>query len=228
MSQKQRVLEYLQEGKELPRQVVDIFGRRFGQLLVVGYSRSDKNAYWFCRCDCGAMIEVMGTALRSGNSKSCGHDRQKNAVEASREKSTIHGMEGSATYRSWRSMKDRCLSHTHKSNKYYKNVSICDQWLSFVGFFSDMGERPEGMTLDRVDNSKGYNKGNCRWASPKQQANNRRNSALLTFASRTQTVQLWADETGISRDTLAWRLKAGWAINDALSKPVRSCQRGGV
>lgn len=197
----------------------DISGHVFGQLLVLRYSHTEgKKAYWLCQCSCGVGRYVVGTALRSGNTKSCGHDRYKNAVAASRPVTTKHGMEGTPTYKSWRSMKERCLNATHKSYSYYKNVGICDRWVnSFEAFFSDMGERPEGTTLDRVDNDGDYNPKNCRWATHKEQARNRGNNRIIEFSGKSMCLAEWAEIVGLRQDTLSWRINA-WGVEDALTR----------
>lgn len=202
----------------------DISGQTFGQLTAIEYSHTTgKVAFWRCVCACGKEIKVRGTYLRNGNSKSCGHDRYKNAVAASRAVCTKHGMEGTPTYISWKSMKERCLRAYHKSHARYKDVEICQEWVdSFESFLADMGERPAGTTIDRKDNSKGYCKENCRWATNKQQARNRTNNRLLEFGGESKTISEWSEITGIPRDTLSFRLKAGWPTETALFKPVRA------
>lgn len=99
---------------------------------------------------------------------------------ASRE---VHGKKNSPTYNSWLSMKDRCIRKRHHSSG-YENVTVCDRWLSFDSFLADMGERPNGATLDRVDSSGNYEPSNCRWATPREQARNTRHN-VLTIESAT-------------------------------------------
>jgi hypothetical protein len=151
--------------------LVDLTGVRFGRLTVVGRCESNKSRHisWDCVCDCGSGVTVFGDNLNRGHTKSCGCLR----VDTSR----THGMYGTRTYRTWNMMKQRCTNPGNTSYKSYggRGIKICDKWLtSFEDFHKDMGDRPEGMSLDRVDNNGGYCKENCKWSTPKEQASNRR------------------------------------------------------
>ena len=123
----------------------------------------------------------------------------------------------SPTYGSWRSMRYRCT----KDEKYIaRGITVCQEWAeSFEAFLRDMGVRPEGMTLDRVDNDKGYYKENCRWATPKQQAYNRSTNVLIEYNGVKQGIRQWADKLGVSYLMLDWRLKNGWTIEEAFTTP---------
>lgn len=123
------------------------------------------------------------------------------------------------TYQCWRDMKGRCFNPN--SARYYthgaRGITVCDEWKdSFEAFFNDMGRKPEGMSLDRIDNDGNYTKENCRWATSKEQANNRRTNILITFGEDTLTVQQWADSLGISFACLQKRLSK-WSLEKALS-----------
>jgi hypothetical protein len=152
-------------------------GTRFTRLTVIqrGDNTKHKKATWHCRCDCGNMLTVIGVHLTNGNTQSCGC-LQREKASAAGDKQKLHGMKGTRTYVTWRDMKVRC--HNPNSDGYARygarGITVCDEWReSFVAFLSDMGERPDGMTLDRIDGSKGYSKANCRWATNKEQASNR-------------------------------------------------------
>jgi hypothetical protein len=118
-------------------------------------------------------------------------------------------------------MKARCLC---KSNNMYpryggSGVTIDPAWLDYDTFLRDMGERPEGHSLDRKDGNKGYSKENCRWATPSRQNRNRRHHTLIRFNGKAQTLADWADETGINRNLLSWRFIKGWSAERALTEP---------
>lgn len=130
-----------------------------------------------------------------------------------------HGLTGSPTYISWDQMVARCTNPKHRLYHKYKG-RLCEEWKDFRNFFADMGERPEGKTIDRIDNNGGYNKDNCRWATPKEQANNRSNNTTITYKGETKNICEWAAIIGIGRTTLKYRLDAGWSIEEAFTKPL--------
>lgn len=136
-------------------------------------------------------------------------------------------MYGTPTYSSWSAMIGRCSGRTSKPEHYAaKGVRVCSEWLTFAGFFADMGVRPEGMTLDRIDNSLGYSKANCRWATSEQQAQNRSNSVLISFNGKTQTARAWSREIGVSDTAIRARLRKGWPVEMVLSSKDFHCNSG--
>jgi hypothetical protein len=104
-------------------------------------------------------------------------------------------------------------------------IKICARWRKFENFYADMGERPEGKTLDRIDGSKGYEPGNCRWATRAEQANNTRTNRRLSFQGRTQTLTQWAVELGVRAPSLQARLHRGWSAERALTTPMGPARR---
>lgn len=140
----------------------------------------------------------------------------------------VHGHKisgkASPTYSSYMSMKSRCSNPCMPCYPKYggNGVEICESWkASFVNFLADMGERPAGTTLDRIDNSKGYFPDNCRWATPKQQGNNRTTNKILTIGGKQLTMQQHCDDAGLYKRTFMERLKMGWDLERALFTPVR-------
>ena len=123
------------------------------------------------------------------------------------------------TYKKWTGMHRRCRGHNPKDLAYYgeKGIGICDRWKSYESFLADMGACPPGMTLDRIDNSKGYEPANCRWASTQVQANNRSIAKVLTFKGESLNLTEWARRMGIGQPTLSYRMKAGWSVEKALT-----------
>lgn len=138
-----------------------------------------------------------------------------------------HGGSGTAEYKAWGSMRDRCLNPTDKHYPNYggRGIKICPLWLSsYPAFLEFMGRRPSPQhSLDRYpDNDGNYEPGNVRWATKKEQALNRRDSRILTFNGRSQNLQLWADEIGIDQSAIWLRIyKYGWSIDRALTSPSR-------
>lgn len=108
----------------------------------------------------------------------------------------------------------------------YETHGVCERWRLYTNFLADMGERPPGMTLDRIDNAKGYSPDNCRWATMKTQQNNRTNNRRITFRGETLTLMQWAERVGVNRRTLANRLdRLGWSMDEALVMPASPLPR---
>ena len=125
-----------------------------------------------------------------------------------------------ASYQTWQAMKTRCLNPNSSSYKNYgdRNIKICDKWMSFEGFFEDMGERPDGYSLDRIDNNKGYSRDNCRWATPAEQNRNTRQNKFLTKNGKTMCMRDWSNETGIPYPTIQDRVRRGWSDDRVLER----------
>lgn len=193
-------------------------GMRFNALTVIRRMPVD-GSIWLVRCDCGVTKTMLhGSIVRA---KSCGCLTK----EILRKARTTHGMAilKTSTYLTWRSMRTRCLKPWHKSYKDYggRGIKICDSWLKFENFLADMGEKPEGMQLDRVDNNGNYEPSNCRWATPMQNCNNRRSSHYIEHNGERRTISQWARVKGIPRDTLSFRLESGWSVAEAMTTPVK-------
>lgn len=191
----------------------DLTGQEFSDWFVLHYS--GKSAYgeimWLCECSCGTRKPVKAQSLRDGTSTNCG----------CKGKNFKHGMTKTRTFKSWDAMLSRCNNPNDKSFDRYggRGITVCKRWNdSFEAFFADMGERPEGMSLDRVDNSNGYSKANCRWADAKKQQRNTSVSKSMTFDGRTAALIDWATETGLNYSMLLRRLNAGWPPEMVLSK----------
>lgn len=205
----------------------DLTEQRFGRLIVQErYYPADevkrKKTWWLCKCDCGNTKPVSAGHLKRGGVRSCGCLRQENlALYPSTHKQT-----GSSTWQSWRGMKDRCRNRGSTSWERYggKGIEVCERWLGkngFKNFLADMGERPPGATLDRIDSKGNYCPENCRWTDPRTQRLNSSRTHWLTFNGKTMCLGDWAKETGLNRNTLLRRLKKGWSIEQTLTTPRR-------
>lgn len=155
----------------------DLTGQRFGRLLVKHHLEFiNHKTYWICLCDCGREVKGRSDQLLSGNTRSCGCL----FVEASKKaKFKKHGLSKSPIHHIYRNIKDRCNNPKNKNYHLYggRGIKISEHWLGengFINFYNDMGDRPKGTSVDRINNDGNYEPGNCRWATTKQQANNRR------------------------------------------------------
>lgn len=197
----------------------DLTGFRFEKLLVLSREENDKDgtARWLCVCDCGESRIVAGTGLRAGRNKSCGcaSPRFKSDNSASTE------MRHTRAYSIWRGMVGRCSEKaTGKSRRNYflKGITVADEWMDFVNFYKDMGDPPAGMSIERMDGNKGYYKGNCKWATDNEQANNTSQNVPITFQGVTKNLSQWAEYIGVKPNTLLYRLKRGMPLERVLQK----------
>ena len=201
---------------------IDRTGMRYGRLTVLHLDPSfsstsrGKRLRWLCRCDCGGTKSVSGHELTSGCTTSCGCLRKELLGNASRK----HGMNRTPTYRSWQAMKERCYNVKSWKYKTYggAGILVCDRWLnSFEAFLEDMGERPEGSTLDRIDNTKGYNPENVRWADARTQRLNRTKMKLYLWDGHPRSIKEIAEMAGVPRTTLNRKIRAYPSIEDAVT-----------
>ena len=202
-----------------------LLGMKFGRLRVLREAgRSPKGlVLWECKCDCGKYLKIKGTYL-TGGTESCGC-LVKERLQAQGSHNHCRRGEESPTWRSWKSMLGRTRP-THKSHAYYydKGITVYPEWREFSIFLSDVGERPLGTTLDRVDGSKGYTPENCRWATNKEQGNNKACIALYTYDGATKSLTDWSNDSRCVVTTAALYarvLKYNVPIDKALTIPNR-------
>ncbi len=153
-------------------------GAVFTRWTIIG-PPAGYNSKVLCRCECSAERSVLVANLIAGRSKSCGCLNKELVTERSRRRETTHGHAGggqSPTYQTWRGMIQRCTNPNYSGWEYYggRGIGVCERWCEFANFIADMGERPDGLTLDRIDSDGNYEPANCRWATPAQQTANRR------------------------------------------------------
>jgi hypothetical protein len=174
-------------------------------------------------CSCGITKDYRFDHLKSGATKSCGCW----SVKQLKESKTTHGMYRTRIYKIWSNMKNRCSNEKYFQYKNYggRGIKVCKRWDKFEDFLADMMcGYSESLTLDRMDNNKGYTKSNCHWVSMKEQQRNRSNNTLWTFQCETKTTAQWAEDIGINYGTLLSRVyNSGWSIEKALTTPVSKC-----
>lgn len=197
--------------------IIDLTGKRFEMLTVIKrVENRGKEVFWLCQCDCGNTKEVNGSKLKSGNTKSCGCYRKVAQLNYSRTYvgRKTHGMSNTRLYRIYNKMKLRCYSKTNSAYKNYggRGITICQEWLDdFMNFYNwamKNGYRDD-LSIDRIDNDKGYSPCNCRWATRKQQANNTRSTIFLTYNGETKPASEWSEITGIPQDVITARKRKG-------------------
>lgn len=160
----------------------DLKGNKYNRLLVIKRTESKgagRQIYWECLCDCGNTTVVDSWSLRNNRTKSCGCWRSEIRGKNSPSK---HKMYNTRTYHSWEQMKQRCLNP--KATRYpeygARGITVCERWLDFQNFYQDMGTRPVGKTLDRINPYGNYEPNNCRWATYKEQVHNRRRNYIIS------------------------------------------------
>lgn len=202
-------------------------GQRFNRLTAKTDAPLAKDKIVFL-CDCGNEKLMFSNNVKSGKSTSCGCFHKE---QTSKHTST-HGMGGSRIYSIWRDMLNRCYLPNRRAYKNYggRGITVCEDWRgSFESFYEDMGDPPSARhELDRIDNSRGYFKDNCRWATPRENGNNTRRNRRLTAFGETKTMSYWAEDPRckVSYETLSTRIQRGWKHEYALTAdPIK---QGGV
>lgn len=176
--------------------VKNLVGVKFGRLSVTQFHKMyDHSAWWLCSCECGNTKVVLGDSLRNGMTKSCGCLQKEKAAHAQRS----HGMAGTPTYTTWARMLTRCSNPREKRYSRYggRGISVCERWLKFENFLEDMGEKPTGMSLERKDNDGNYTKKNCKWATRKEQANNKSSTVRIEWNGECLSISEWASKYGV-------------------------------
>ena len=200
----------------MAQKLINLIGKKFARLLVVDHSHIDslKKHNWKCQCDCGAVKIVRGNKLTCGEVMSCGclkKERQKASV-------TTHGKSRTPIWYLWRGIRTRCLNKNDKSFKNYggRGIRVHPAWISdFAQFLDDLPEKPqsnERMTIDRIDNEKGYEPGNLRWATYTEQSNNRRSNVWIEVCGQRKTQAQWDRELGKSQNYVR-EMSKKWGVS---------------
>lgn len=197
---------------------MELSGVRFGRLTVLQRSTSGSRVPWVCQCDCGAVVVRAQGDLRRGDTKSCGCAKRDATVA----RNYRHGLTDTRTYLKWKGMRKRVRHPEAVGNACYAGVTICKRWEKFENFLADMGECPDGYSLDRINNKKGYSPSNCRWVPMEEQA---RNTRRLRKVGNTYVSEA-ARRAGLDPDVVLDRVnKLGWSMQRALTTPKQVQQR---
>lgn len=208
--------------------IINLVGRVFGRLTVVNRTAKVKGVRpkWFCKCECGNTCIARSGDLLGNKHRSCGCLHLETiTIHGHTTNNKVSGHTHSRTYNSWVSMVQRCYNEKDPNYHNYggRGIRVCQRWKSsFSNFLEDMGNRPPKTSIDRFpDMNGGYEPGNCRWATRREQGNNRRNNHRITFQGKTLTLTEWAREVNISATTLDNRLRSGWEFAKAIFTPVQ-------
>ena len=195
--------------------IVDLTGKKFGKLKVISRAANKSGrAAWNCVCECGINKIVVADKLKSGSTKTCGCGRRNRLASIS----TTHGMSDTKEYRAWRSMINRCYNDTQMSYHLYggRGIKVCDSWRSsFENFIEHVGIAPSRQhSLDRIDPNGDYEPSNVRWATAKQQSNNRRSNRYVKTPSGDMTVSEIAAAFGVKYDVIYRLVTLGRKYNE--------------
>jgi hypothetical protein len=200
-------------------------GKKYNRLTILDFSHKDKyKRYFNVLCDCGSKKTMNIHWIISGNSKSCGCLMREIAAELCRNKAT-HGKSGTRIYNIWIGIINRCNNSTWKEYAKYgaRGIMVCNDWLDYKTFeyWVNSSGYSDDLSIDRIDNNGNYEPSNCKWSTPTEQANNRRSSVYLEYNGEIKTIANWSRVFNVSQGVIGQRVKMGWSIEDAISKPIR-------
>lgn len=201
------------------RPIADMIGTKRGRLTVCRVERGIGKPRLLCKCDCGRDVSIIASHVRTGHTQSCGCLHAELLVS----RGITHGESYSPEYVVWTGIKQRCFNSADETFKRYgaRGIALCPRWHDFATFLSDMGRRPSvNHSIERIDNNGDYEPSNCRWATDKEQSNNRRNNRYVTYNGLTMTLAQWSERTGIKQHTIRARLERGWSEDNALTLPT--------
>lgn len=207
--------------------LIDLTGQKFGRLTVIRRSGTiHGQASWLCKCECGNEKIVRGYCLRNSETKSCGCL----AAELASSRLKTHGKTKTRLFKIWSGMKERCYREYHKSYPQYggRGIGICEEWRDDFSKFYEWAINngySDNLTIDRIDVDGDYEPSNCRWATAKEQGNNRSTNRLIAIDGRTQTLAEWALEYNIIPETIGRRLKRGMDAKSAVTMPLNQSTR---
>ena len=204
---------------------IDLTGQKFNRLIVIKRVENSNHGKvrWLCQCSCGQQTIVKGNNLKNGHTRSCGC--------LNKEILTKHGHASyhkSKTYIIWDNIKQRCNNSNDRGYKNYggRGIKMCEAWQNFENFLKDMGSKPEGMSIDRIDNNGDYCPENCKWSTTKEQIRNRRNTLLITINNITKALGEWCEIYQKPYNRTWVRLYNNWTPEEALELVPRRKSNG--
>lgn len=204
---------------------IDRTGRKYGRLTAVRRVENDKhgNAQWECLCNCGAVVIVDSCRLATGNTNSCGCLSRELSSARLTERSTTHGLSNTRTYKVWAGMRKRCRNPNDIAYCYYggRGIKVCERWMKFENFLADMGEVPEGMSIERLDVNGDYCPENCVWLPNSEQRKNVRNNVHVVYEGEKMILADFARKIGRHPSRVSGWLKKGFTPEQMLTKRRR-------
>lgn len=192
----------------------NLAGNVFGEWTVISHATG---SFWLCRCSCGNERTISTSQFKAGHSTKCRSCGTK-----------THGKSRTLIHRIWNGMMMRCTNPNNSAYHRYggRGITVCESWKTFSNFYADMGDPPEGMSLDRINNDGNYEPSNCRWATDKQQSRNRRTSHFYTVGDKTATIAEWAEFKGMPPRQLRLRIiTKNLTMEQALAMPYKPYKR---
>jgi hypothetical protein len=207
-------------------------GRKFHQITILEEAESvfqpsgQRKRCVIGRCDCGVKKKFRLFDIKNGNTVSCGCYKKENAGLHSLRHGGAVGGRHTREYKSWCHMRDRCNNPQNRSFKDYggRGIEVCKRWIGrngFSNFLSDMGPKPIGLWLERINNNGNYEPKNCRWATSREQNSNRRDNVMITYKGKTSTVTQMERDLGFKPDFIAARIRKGMSVQEAIETPKR-------
>ncbi len=199
--------------------LIDLTGKKFGRMKVLSRDTTRKGVFWNCVCDCGNSRSVVSQNLRDGITKSCGCLM----LEVCKRHRVTHGLNSNGkthpVYETYKGMIRRCRNKKRNDWHLYggRGIKVCDRWKDPVKFIEDMlpSWKP-GLTIERIDVNGNYDPGNCRWATVKEQARNKRNNRIITIGEKSKCISEWAEFMNIPNSRIEARIKRGWSESEAV------------
>lgn len=199
----------------------EYIGKRYSRLVIKDVTVVKWESFFICVCDCGAEVKASSYNVKNGHTKSCGCARIEHGCNKTGNRKHIYGV--------WDAMIQRCTNENSLAYHNYggRGITVCERWKDFKCFYSDLGDTPAGMELDRIDVNGNYEPENVRWISHKENNRNKRNNVYYEFNGRTQTIQAWSEETGIPYGCLRSRIVRGWPLERVFTEAPKEANFNG-
>lgn len=205
----------------------EYLNKKYNGLTVKGFEHKNNSLSWLCECECGSMKIYNPYKVITGHTKTCGCGKVERCHRLTELYRTKHGGRHERLYNIWHGMKLRCYTPTNKDYNNYggRGITICEEWINDYAAFRKWALTngyADDLSIDRIDNDKGYSPDNCRWVNTIKQNNNRRSNHLITYKGETKSIADFCNEKGLSFQTIYARIvHRGWSVEKALETPIK-------